>query len=108
MGFDNRLDNFDKLIKLLIGIALYAPNEIDIKTATLQTLYTDLKAKNTAVVSATVALTNARITRNDIFYKPNVGIVDLTIDIKNYVRSLYGSGSPQLKQVTKLPFKPYN
>jgi hypothetical protein len=105
MGFDNRLDTFDKLIKLLIGIALYAPNEADMKTAALTTFYTDLKTKNTAVVTAAVALTNARIARNEIFYKLNVGLVDLTIDIKNYIRSIYGSGSPQLKQVTKLAFK---
>jgi len=105
MGFDNRLDHFDKLIKLLIGIALYAPNEADMKTAALTTFYTDLKTKNTAVVTAAVALTNARIARNEIFYKSNVGLVDLTIDIKNYIRSIYGSGSPQLKQITKLTFK---
>jgi len=108
MGFDTRLDNFDKLIKLLIGITLYAPNEADIKTAALTTLYNDLKAKNTAVVTAAVALSNARIARNDIFYKTNIGLVDLTLDIKNYVRSLYGVGSPQLKQLTKLSFKNCN
>ena len=104
MSYDSRLDNFDKLIKLLTSVTLYAPNEADLKVTALTTLYTDLKTKNTAVVTATIPLSNARISRNDILYKTNVGLVDIASDVKVYVKSVYGASSPQYKQISKLKF----
>ena len=105
MSYDSRLDNFDKLIKLLTSVTLYAPNEAVLKVTALTTLYNDLKAKNTAVVTATTPLSNARISRNDILYKANTGLVDIALDTKTYIKSLYGATSPQYKQVSKLEFK---
>ncbi|MBN2788045.1 MAG: hypothetical protein JXQ69_06960 [Paludibacteraceae bacterium] len=105
MSYDSRLDNFDKLIKLLTSVTLYAPNEADLKVTALTTLYNDLKAKNTAVVTATTPLSNARISRNDILYKANTGLVDIALDTKTYIKSLYGATSPQYKQVSRLEFK---
>lgn len=105
MSYDSRLDNFDKLIKLLTSVTLYAPNEADLKVTALTTLYNDLKAKNTAVVTATTPLSNARIARNDILYKANTGLVAIALDTKTYIKSLYGATSPQYKQVSKLEFK---
>jgi hypothetical protein len=105
MSYDSRLDNFDKLIKLLTSVTLYVPNEADLKVAALTTLYNDLKAKNAAVVAATTPLSNARISRNTILYKANTGLVDIALDTKTYIKSLYGATSPQYKQVSKLEFK---
>ena len=95
MSYDSRMDNFDKLIKLLASIALYAPNEAELKVATLTTLYNDLKAKNTAVMLATPPLSNARILRNDILYKENTGVCDIALDTKTYIKSVFGATSPQ-------------
>jgi hypothetical protein len=105
MSYDNRLDNLDKLIKLLTSIPLYTPNEAELKVTTLTTLYNDLKAKNAAVLAATTPLSNARITRNDTLYKPNTGLVDIALDTKTYIKSLFGATSSQYKQVSKLEFK---
>ncbi len=105
MSFDSRLDHFDKLIKLLTSLTLYAPNEAELKVTALTALYNDLKTKNTAVVNATAPLSNARITRNDILYKPNTGLVDIAIDTKTYIKSVFGASSPQYKQVSGLEFK---
>lgn len=104
MSYDSRLDNFDKFIKLLASVSLYAPNEEDLKVTTLIALYNDLKTKNIAVVNATTPLSNARISRNDVLYKANTGLVDIAIDTKTYIKSLYGATSPQFKQVSKLEF----
>lgn len=105
MSFDSRLDNFDKLIKLLTGIELYAPNEEDLKVTSLVILLNDLKLKNSTVVAATTPLNNARIIRNDILYKANTGLVDIALDTKSYIKSIYGASSPSYKQVAKLKFK---
>ena len=104
MSYDNRIDNFDKLIKLLTSIQLYAPNEADLKVTALTVLYNDLKIKNTAVVNAYAPLSNARIARNVVMYQENTGIVDLAFDVKVYVKSLYGADSPQYRQISKLKF----
>ena len=108
MSFDSRLDNFDKLIKLLSSIPAYAPNEADLKVEALTALYNDLKAKNMAVINAETPLSTARIARNEILYKQNSGIVDITVDVKNYVKSVFGATSPQYKLISNLKFTSYN
>jgi hypothetical protein len=104
MGYDNRLENFDKFNKLLASIPLYAPNEADLKVTALTAYYNDLKTKNAAVIAATPPLSNARIARNDIMYKDNTGLYDIAMDVKTYIKSVYGSTSPQYKQVSGLKF----
>lgn len=108
MSFDSRLDNFDKLIKLLSSIPAYAPNEADLKVEALTALYSDLKAKNMAVINAETPLSTARIARNEVLYKQNTGIVDITVDVKNYVKSVFGATSPQYKLISNLKFTSYN
>ena len=105
MGFDDRLDNFDKLIKLLSGIPLYDPNEEDLKISTLTILYNDLKDKNTAAIVASTPLTNARIARQITLYKEGTGLVDTCLSSKNYINSVFGADSPQYKKIAKLAFR---
>lgn len=105
MGYDNRLENFYKLIMLLTSIPQYNPNEEDLKISTLTAIYEDLKAKNSAVVDAYTPLSNARIARNKVMYTPLTGLVDIASDAKTYIKSVFGASSPQYKQVTKLEFK---
>jgi hypothetical protein len=104
MSYDSRLDNFDKFLKILSSVPQYAPNEEDLKVTTLTTLYNDLKSKNSAVVNAATLLSNARILRNEVLYKASTGLVDIAIDTKTYIKSVFGATSPQFKQVSKLEF----
>lgn len=104
MSFDSRIDNFDKLIKLLTSVTLYAPNEEELKVTALTETVNDLKAKNLAVTNAEVALSNARILRFDAMYKENVGLADIAYDIKTYIKSVFGATSPQYKKISALKF----
>ncbi|MGE0076603.1 MAG: hypothetical protein AB7S48_01960 [Bacteroidales bacterium] len=108
MSYDSRLDNFDRLIKLLSSITAYAPNETDLKVESLTALYNDLKTKNMAVLNAETPLTIARLSRNEVLYKTNVGIVDISVDVKNYVKSVFGATSPQYKLISNLKFTSYS
>jgi hypothetical protein len=105
MSFDSRIDNFDKFVKLLTSVTLYAPNEAELKVTALTATLNDLKAKNLAVTNAEVALNNARIVRNDIMYKDNTGLVDIALDVKTYIKSVFGATSPQYKKISKLRFR---
>jgi hypothetical protein len=104
MSFDNRINNFDKFIKLLSSTDLYAPNEAELKVSALTELINDLSAKNTAVLSSETTLSNARLARDAVMYSNKTGMVDISMDVKNYVKSLYGASSPQFKQISKLRF----
>jgi hypothetical protein len=107
MSFDSRLDNFDKLIKLLASIPEYAPNESDLAIDALTALYADLYAKNTAVIEAESPLSGLRITRNNLLYGEATGIVDVAVAAKGYIKSVFGASSPQYKQVSSLRFTRY-
>jgi hypothetical protein len=107
MGYDSRIDNLDKFIKLLSSVAAYAPNEGDLKISAFTALHADLKAKNMAVVNAEIPLNNAKIARNTTMYKDEVGLVDVATNVKTYIKSVFGATSPQYKQVSSLKFTKY-
>jgi hypothetical protein len=104
MSFDNRISNFDKLIQLLAAQPGYTPNEADLAVAGLTTLHTSMVTVNTAVVDSYTALSNARIARDKQLYRPGTGLVDVALDAKSYIKSLFGASSPEYHQVSKLQF----
>jgi hypothetical protein len=104
LSYDSRLENLDKLIMLLESVPYYKPNEEDLKVESLKSLQTDLRAKNNDVVVASIQLSNARIARNELLYKPLTGLVDTAFDFKIYIKSVFGATSPQYKQISKLKF----
>jgi hypothetical protein len=105
-GFDNRLDNLDKLIRLLASVAVYAPNETDLKVESLKQLLGKLKAENSAAATAEALLTNARIARNEALYHPSTGLLEVAAGVKLYVKSVFGPTSPEYKAIGGLSFKP--
>ncbi len=103
-SFDKLIDHFAQVIATLTAEPKYLPNENELKVATLNVTLTDLKAKNTAVINATTAVSNARIARDKALYGDVTGMVDTALDIKQYVKSVFGASSPQYKQVSGLKF----
>jgi hypothetical protein len=104
-SFDSLIENFSKLIELVSSEPTYTPNETELQVSTLQTTLSNLKTTNTAVVNSYTNYSNARITRNNILYATNSGLVDTALEVKKYVKSVFGATSPQYKQVSKLEFK---
>ena len=93
MSFDQRIENFDKLIQLLASQPDYIPNETELTVAELGNLLLQLRTKNTEAINAFTPLSNARISRNTLLYAKESGLVDISIDVKSYVKSLYGATS---------------
>lgn len=106
LDFNNRLNFLDILIKQLAFIPQYAPNEPELQVASLQALYNDLSAKNTVAVEAEVKIENARIARDKVMYAPLTGLVDVALDTKTYVKSVFGPTSAEYKQISGLKFSP--
>ena len=105
MSYDNRIDSLDKLIKLLSSNTLYKPNETELKLTSLTNLFKQLSDANALVLQATVPLSNARLVRNDVLYLGEDCLVTVALESKTYIKSLFGVGSPQYKQISKLSFK---
>jgi hypothetical protein len=103
-SYDKMVDHFNELINTVAAEPSYAPNENELQVASLRSVLAKLKAKNAAAADAETALKNARIERDTILYAPVTGMADVFGAIKDYVGSIYGIRSPQVKQLTALPF----
>jgi hypothetical protein len=108
LDFNNRLNYLDILIKQLAFIPQYAPNEQELQIGSLQALYNDLSAKNNAAVDIQVRIDNARLSRNKVMYAPLTGLVEVALDVKTYVKSVFGPTSPEYKQISGLKFTQYD
>ena len=104
-SYDSLVDNFTKLIVAVTAEPLFTPNENDLKVTALNTLLTNLKTTNTAVINATPAYHTAVISRNTILYQPDTGLVDIALDVKKYVKSVFGAKSQQFAEISGLEFK---
>ena len=106
-SYDSLIDNFAKLVVCLAAEPLYIPNETDLKVAALNSALTTYKTLNTAVINASTPYKNSLISRFSILYQDNTGLVDTALEVKKYVKSVFGATSLQYKQVSKIPFKKY-
>lgn len=104
MGFDNQIKNASQLVDFL-STKPYKPNESALQVETLAAFLEDLRKKNLAVTAAYSALFDARTLRNDLMFREGTGLVSLARDVKAYVRSLYGPGSPQFKKISGIKFR---
>lgn len=104
-SYDNLVEHFNGLIELVSSHAEYNPNETELKVVTLQTYLNELKTANTNVVNANTAWSNSRISRDNTLYADTTGLVDIALDVKAYVKSVYNSTSPQYGQISGIEFK---
>lgn len=104
-SYDQQIEHFSRLIDLLVSEASYSPNETDLTTAALQTKLAELQNVNTDVVQKYTEYSNSRIQRDNSLYNAVTGIVAIALDVKKYVKSVFGASSPQYKQVSKLQFR---
>lgn len=105
LSFTNIVDHYKKYKTLITSLGTnYAPNEIDINLAALTAKITEWETLNNQVDKVETASKNALIKRNKNFYSDKTGIPDLGADVKEYVKSVYGAGSPEHKLVSKISF----
>lgn len=103
-SYDSLIDHFTKLIEAVSQDANYKPNETELKTATLLTKLESLKSSNTNLINSFTNWSNARINRNTTLYNPLTGLVQSALEVKKYIKSVFGATSPQFKQVSGLEF----
>lgn len=103
-SYDSKINNFSNLLQVLEQSEAYNPNEEDLKTTSLQTKLTDLKAKNTALINSYTEYSNARLSRDQVLYNNLTGLCQVAKEVKQYVKSVFGATSPQYKQISGIQF----
>ena len=104
-SYDSLIDNFTKFVVCVSAEPLYVPNEADLKVAALNSTLTNYKTLNTAAINAATPYKNALIARNTLLYQDSTGLVDIALEVKKYVKSVFGATSPQYKEISKIEFK---
>lgn len=105
MSYDSRIENFERLIRLLEQQPAYTPNESDLNVAGLNTLLAQLRTLNTNTINTYTNVSNARLSRNNVLYNSVTGLVQVAANIKLYVKSVFGASSAQYKQIAGLKFR---
>lgn len=104
-SYDQLIQHFEGLIAVLQSEPSYAPNEEDLKIASLHAKVTQLKTNNNNVSVAYASVSNARIERDKVLNNPDTGLVDIASEIKKYIKSVFGPTSEQFAQVKGIQFK---
>ena len=104
-SYDQLIQHFAGLISVLQSESTYAPNETDLKIATLTAKQTDMTAKNSALATAYTAVSNSRIARDKVLYKDLTGLVPIANDVKKYIKAIFGANSAEYAQVKSIEFK---
>lgn len=103
-SYDQQIQHLAGIIAVLQSEPSYAPNETELKIATLTAKQADLTAKNSAVATAYASISNSRIARDTTIYAPETGLCDTAAEVKKYIKSVFGATSPQFDQVKGIEF----
>lgn len=104
-SYNQLIQHFAGLISVIQSETSYQPNEEDLTKEALTQKKEQLLSLNNQVALAYTNVSNARIDRNTILYLPSTGLVEIALEVKKYVKSVFGSESPQFKQIQTIPFR---
>jgi hypothetical protein len=107
LSFVMRADTFAQLVLLYKNETKYNPNETDLKTASLQTYSDSLLTANEELSEIIAPVNQSRIDRNHALYDEFTGLIDIAYDCKDYVKAIFGSGSPEYLAVLAIKFTRY-
>ena len=104
-SYDQQIQHLAGLNSVLLSETSYAPNETILQTATVTAKINTLTTKNNEVATAYTQVSNSRIQRDKTIYSKEDGIVDIALEVKKYVKSLFGATSPEYAQISGIEFK---
>ena len=104
-SYIQQIQHLAGLIEVLKSEPSYTPNETDLQTTTLEEKLAELILKNNEVATAYVAVSNARINRNNTLYTNDDSVFEVASEVKKYIKSIYGATSPEFGQVKGIEFK---
>ncbi|MEQ9413032.1 MAG: hypothetical protein RIF39_04345 [Cyclobacteriaceae bacterium] len=104
LSYASQADHFARLVQLVIASPTYLTNEPELSVPGLKATVKKLYSLNSEVATAKVALSNARIARNQVLYTTDSSIYKVGRAARKYVRAIFGPNSEQFNQVKSLVF----
>ena len=92
------------MLQLLSTIPAYNPNEDELKLINLNTYKDSLVSSTQSVDQTEAELNNKLIERDQVLYAEGTGLYSIAQNVKKYVKSLYGAGSPEYTNVSNIEF----
>lgn len=105
LDYESKTETLARIIQIVSSMPAYAPNETDLKVASLKTLVAGLKARNEEVAKAANALANARMARKKLIYS-ETGVYGTGTAVKEYIRSINGVRSDIAINAGKIHLRP--
>lgn len=103
-SFDQIVQHFSGIVAVVKTESSYAPNENELKVSSLLEKQSDLIEKNDAVASANAVISNSRVDRDNLLYNEVDGLVIIGLEVKKYLKSIFGQNSNEYSKVSKIKF----
>lgn len=107
-SFNSIFKNFSTFISLLQQSEGYETNIPDLKLTILDDFKKNLQTANNTMNESATNLENIRLKRNSFLYTPEIGLVDIALSSKNYIKGIYGATHPTYLAVKKVSFRNFN
>jgi hypothetical protein len=104
VSFNEQMEHLNQLISLVSSQAAYAPAEEELTVTALNELLSSMRAANDLAIKTAVPLANARAERNQLLYTPKTGMMATALAVKEYVKAVFGTKSPQYDAVKHIKF----
>jgi hypothetical protein len=97
--------SFAELVELVSGIPGYQPNEPELTVRGLREWSDELKRLNAAVMEAELRFSEVRRKRNEVFYTGEESLYNTGNSARQYIRGVFGYGSPEHLEVMRLTIR---
>ena len=104
---DSMLEHFSKLLELLREVPSYQPKEIFLQIKTLELQLQNLNEKNSLSMQKKMEYQQSLISRNEMLYNTENGLINIAKQVKKYLKSIFGPNNPNYQQINSLQFKHY-
>lgn len=104
-SYDLLVEHFSKLVLIVQRESAYQPNEPELQLGGLQAFEQQLRSLQEMIIANETTLENVRIQRKKLFYTDLNNLVDRALQVKSYVKGIFGATSPEYRQIAKLTFR---
>ncbi|MEA5404753.1 hypothetical protein VB776_17595 [Arcicella sp. DC2W] len=104
-SYNYLVEHLDALVRLLAAHPEYHPNEIPLQIPTLKAYINQLRACNLAVMNTHVEYSGSRSTKNTLLYHDKTGLLDIALDVKAYIKVIFGVKSYEYGLIKGISFK---
>ncbi len=105
LSYANQLSNFALLVGQAVGLPAYSTNEPDLQPNGLNAYLADLNTAHNRVIDTENAYSLALTTRDSALYADNTGLVDVSLAVKKYVKTLNIPDNQLVKTILSLEFR---